>query len=120
MYPNQRKKLHKRSCQIKRISTHGVYVEHVYGEVVGRQIHGLEDLLEGHGLVLAPRDAHLRLRLGLEGLLDEAQQMLLVHARGGVDVSVNLYKVIRLCTSCIQWRCRHNKTFVKYMASSEE
>ena len=64
-------------------------VQHVYGEVIGCQVHGLKDLLQGELLALLGL-AHLHVRLDPEGLLNEPQQMLLVHARRGVDVGVNL------------------------------
>ncbi len=54
-------------------------VEHVDGQIVGRQVHRLEHLLEGHGLpALGLADGRVGLRL--EGLLDEAEEVLLVHA----------------------------------------
>ena len=69
--------------------TYCMNVEHVDGEVVGRQVHRLEDLVQGHRLpVLGQADG--RVGLGLERLLDEAQQVLLVHAGGRVDVGVHL------------------------------
>ena len=64
-------------------------VQHVHSEVVRRQVHRLEDLVEGHGLAV-PRQADGSLGFGLESLLDEAQEVLLVHAGGRVDVSVHL------------------------------
>ena len=69
--------------------TYCMNVQHVDGEVVGRQVHRLEDLVQGHRLpVLGQADG--RVGLGLERLLDEAQQVLLVHAGGRVDVGVHL------------------------------
>jgi len=66
-----------------------VDVEHVDGQIVGRQVHRLEHLLEGHGLAaLGLADGRVGLRL--EGLLDEAEEVLLVHAGGGVNVGVHL------------------------------
>ena len=46
-------------------------IEHVDGQIVSRQVHGLKDLLECHGLaVLGLTDGCVG--LGLQGLLDEA------------------------------------------------
>ena len=70
-------------------------VEHVDGDVVGRQVHRLEDLLQSHRLPLL-RQADGRVALGLESLLDEPQEVFLIHARGGVDVGVNLMKINKL------------------------
>ena len=70
--------------------THRVYVQHVDGEVVGCQVHALEDLLESEPLVA--RLAHLHVGLPLQGLLDEAQKVLLVHTGRAVDVGVHLEK----------------------------
>ena len=69
--------------------TYCMNVQHVDGEVVGRQVHRLEDLVQGHRLpVLGQADGRVGLRL--ERLLDEAKQVLLVHAGGRVDVGVHL------------------------------
>ena len=68
-------------------------VQHVHGEVVGRQVHGLKDLLQGELLALLSL-AHLRVRLDPQRLLDEPQQVLLIHARSRVDVCINLDKNI--------------------------
>ena len=70
--------------------TYSMDIQHVDGEVVGRQVHRLEDLVQGHRLpVLGQADG--RVGLGLERLLDETQQVLLVHARCGVNVIVHLF-----------------------------
>ena len=66
----------------------GVYVQHVHRDVVGRQVEGLEDLLESHHPVAVLANRHVT--VCLQGLLDEPQQVLLVHAGGGVDVGVHL------------------------------
>lgn len=66
-----------------------MHVQHVDGEVVGGEVHGLEDLPQRHG-VAGLVSAHARVRLRLQGLLDEAQQVLLVHARSRVDMGVHL------------------------------
>lgn len=69
-------------------------VQHVHGEVVGRQIHGLEHLGQGHWLPV--RAGHHLVGIVLQGLLDEAEQVLLVHAGGGVDVGVHLAGVVEV------------------------
>ena len=66
-------------------------VQHVDGEIVGRQVHGLEDLVERHHLPADLADPNLAVRL--EALLDEPQEMFLVHTGGRVNVSVNLHIV---------------------------
>ena len=64
-------------------------VQHVDGEIVGRQVHGLEDLIERHHLPAHLADPHLA--VSLEALLDEPEEMFLVHTGGRVNVSVNLH-----------------------------
>ena len=63
-------------------------VQHVDGEIVGGQVHGLEHLVERHHLT--GHLAHPHLPVSLEALLDEPQEMFLVHTGGRVNVSVNL------------------------------
>ena len=71
-----------------------VTVQHVDGEIVGSQVHGLEHLVEGHHL---PIDlAHSNLSVRLQAFLDEPQQVLLVHAGGGVDVGVHLPHIVEV------------------------
>ena len=65
-----------------------VHVEHVHGEVVGGEVHGVEDLCQVHDLVRGA--AHRQLALVLQRLLDESQQVFLIHAGRGVDMSINL------------------------------
>ena len=65
-----------------------VYVEHVHRDVVGRQVERLEDLLQSHHPVSVLANRHVT--VCLQRLLDEPQQVLLVHAGGGVDVGVHL------------------------------
>ena len=69
-------------------------VQHVDSEVIGREVHGLEDLVKGHDLVVDL--AHPDIRVRLDALLDEAQQVLLVHAGRAVDVGVNLENIFLL------------------------
>ena len=65
-----------------------VHIQHVHGEVVGGEVHGVEDLCQVHDLVRGA--AHRQLALVLQGLLDESQQVFLIHAGRGVDMSINL------------------------------
>ena len=53
-------------------SAYRMNIQHVHSEVISRQVHGLEDFLECHGLLLLGL-AHHRVRLGLQSLLDEAK-----------------------------------------------
>lgn len=68
-------------------SPYRVYVQYVHVEVVGVQLHALEDGLQGHGHA-ALQSHHLQ-RVGAKSALDKAQQVLLVHAGRGVDVGVH-------------------------------
>lgn len=70
--------------------SYGVHVQGVHAQVEGRQVHGLEHLLEG--LAAATLHVHNLLGVLLHGPLDEPQQVLLVHAGGRVDVRVHLEK----------------------------
>ena len=71
-----------------------VAVQHVDGEIVRSQVHGLEHLIEAHHLPI--NLAHADLAVSLQTLLDEPQQVLLVHAGGGVDVGVHLPHVVEV------------------------
>eukprot|EP00955_Chlamydomonas_euryale_P101980 365385-Chlamydomonas_euryale.AAC.1 len=70
------------------------HVERVDVEVVARQVERLEDLLEREVFAVAEDDDLIRLlaKLGL----DEAQQVLLVHACAVVDVRVDFAHVIEV------------------------
>ena len=99
---------------INRCPSYRVYVEHVDGEVVGGEVHRAEELLQRHHLPVA-RLAHLHstvdnvfpygsqfnctylsCALRLEVLLDEPEEMLLVHTGGRVDVRVHLAHVVKV------------------------
>lgn len=67
---------------------YGVHVQRVHAEVERRQVHGLKHLHEG--LSAAALDVHDLPGVLLHGSLDEAQQVLLVHAGGRVYVRVHL------------------------------
>ena len=69
-------------------------VKHVDSEVIRGQIHRLEHLVEGHDLVVDL--AHCDLGICLDALLDEPEEMLLVHAGRAVDVSVHFSHVIEI------------------------
>lgn len=71
-----------------------VHVHGIDAEVVGGEVQGLEDLFEGKVLAVTEDDDVLG---GLAHLgLDEAEQMLLVHAGAVVDVSVDLTDVVKV------------------------
>ena len=74
--------------------SHRVAVQHVDGEVVGGEVHGLEDLVEGHHLVVDLANPHLG--VCLDALLDEPEEVLLVHAGGAMDVGVHLPHVVEV------------------------
>lgn len=63
-------------------------VQGVHGEVIGVHVEAAEDLLQRHLLAALLQDHAVGLRL--VGGLYELQQVLLVHAGGGVDVRVHL------------------------------
>lgn len=65
-----------------------MHVQGVHREVVRVQVQGLEELL--HGDLTALQLVHDALSVHAVRLLDEAQQVLLVHAGSGMDVGVNL------------------------------
>lgn len=65
-----------------------MHIQGVHSEVIRMQVKGLEELLHGD---LSPfKVVHNAVSIHTVRLLDEAQQVLLVHAGGSVDVSVHL------------------------------
>lgn len=68
--------------------TYSVHIQGVHSEVIGVQVKGLKELL--HGDLFPFQLVHDAIGVHAVGLLDEAQQVLLVHAGGGVDVGVHL------------------------------
>lgn len=80
--------LHSTQCLFLVSVTHCVHVQGVHGEVVRVQVEGLEKLL--HRYFFPLQLVHDAVGIHAVGLLDEAQQMLLVHAGRGVDVCVHL------------------------------
>ena len=74
--------------------SHRVTIQHVYGEVIRGQVHRLEHLVEGHDLVVDL--AHPHLGVCLDALLDEPEEMLLVHAGRAVDVGVHFSHVVEI------------------------
>ena len=72
-------------------ATHQPYrmnIQHVDVEVIRGQIYALKHLLEAHRLALAGADQLVA--VSLHHLFDEAQQMLLVHTAGRVNMGVYL------------------------------
>lgn len=69
-------------------TTYSVHIQRVHSEVVGMQVERLEQL--SHGDLLPFKVVHDTVSVHTVRPLDEAQQMLLVHAGGCVDVSVHL------------------------------
>ena len=63
-------------------------VQHVNSEVIRRQLYGVKHLGEIHQLV--PDLAHRDVPVSFQSLLDKPQQVFLIHAGGGVNVSINL------------------------------
>ena len=72
-------------------STHRVTVQHVDGQIVRCEVHGLEHLIQRHHL--PTHCTHSDLAVRLEAFLNEPQKMLLVHTGSSVNVSVNLHSV---------------------------
>ena len=72
----------------------------MHGKLVDTQIEGgqielVEDLVEGHWTLDVVVEDDL-VAFGLHFLLDESQQVLLIHARGGVNVRVHLAHVVEV------------------------
>lgn len=67
-----------------------MHIQGVHGQVVGVQVERLKERL--HGDLLAFQFVHHTVGVHTIRLLNEAQQVFLVHAGGSVDVSVNLEK----------------------------
>ncbi len=67
----------------------------VHTQIVRRQVQLLEDLIERHGS-LAGMIEHDHVPSGLDLLLDEAKQVLLVHARGRVNVRVHFSHIVEV------------------------
>lgn len=59
--------------------TYCMDVEHVYSEVVGREVHGLEDLSQCHRVAFLGL-AHNSIGLGLQSFFDESQKVFLRRA----------------------------------------
>ena len=72
----------------------GVDIKHVNSQVVGSQVHRFKDLSQVHGLLSVPTDGDHAVRF--QSFLDEPQEVFLVHAGGGVDVSVHLPAVVEV------------------------
>lgn len=70
--------------------TYSVHIQRVHSEVVGVKVERLEQL--SHGDLLPFQVVHDTVSVHTVRPLDEAQQMLLVHAGSCVDVSVHLGK----------------------------
>jgi hypothetical protein len=65
-------------------------VEHIDSKVVSGQIHRFKDLVQGFGFSLVKTNDVIAIIFYL--LLYEAQQVLLVHTRRGVNVRIHLNK----------------------------
>lgn len=68
--------------------TYSVHIQGVHGEVIRVQVQWLKKLL--HGYFFPLKLVHDAVSIHAVGFFDEAQQMLLVHAGGSVDVGVHL------------------------------
>lgn len=64
-----------------------MHIQNIDIKIVSVQLHVLKHHLEGDGLSIF--DVHHLIRLRPQGFLDEAEEMLLVHARRRVDVGVD-------------------------------
>ena len=72
-----------------------MHSQFVNAEVECGQVELVEDLIERHGALLCViEDDHITACLHL--LLDKAQQVLLVHARSGVDVRVHFAHIVEV------------------------
>lgn len=70
-------------------------VEHVDAEIVSREIHRSEYFLESHNFTALRTSDHL-VGVILQCFLNEPEEMLLIHARRGVDVSVDLSNIVEI------------------------
>lgn len=68
--------------------TYSMHIQGIHGQVIRMQVERSEKFLHGHFLAL--QNVHHPIRVHAVGLLDETQKMLLVHAGGSMDVSINL------------------------------
>lgn len=66
-----------------------MHVQHVDAQIVSRQIHGLKDFAERHGLTGFGTSDHF-IGVVLQRFLDEPKQVLLIHARSRVYMSIDL------------------------------
>lgn len=83
------------------VCSYSMDVQRVHGEVVGVHVEGAEDFLQSDLLAALFQDHTVGLRL--VGGLYKLQQMLLVHAGGGVNVCVHL-RLVELQVSSEQIR----------------
>lgn len=67
-----------------------MHIQWIYSQIVGMQIEGFKDFLQGD--ILALDIMHHSFSIYSVRLLDEAQKMLLVHAGSSMNVSVDLQK----------------------------
>lgn len=81
--------------QWERKTTHSVNVKHVDRQVVSSEPERLEHVPQTHLLPVGRLGDDLA-RARPHRLLDEAQEVLLVHARRGVDVRVHLADVVKV------------------------
>mmetsp|Transcript_21054 Transcript_21054/g.50002 ORF Transcript_21054/g.50002 Transcript_21054/m.50002 type:complete len:310 (+) Transcript_21054:1428-2357(+) len=93
-----------------------VDIKHVEREVVVCQVQRLEDLSQRQVLAIAVDDDAIA--VALELLLDEAQQMLRVHARAVVDVRVHLADVVKVAMR-VDLACPHFLFFVEQQVKLE-
>lgn len=70
--------------------TYSMHIQGIYSQVIGVQMKRFKKLL--HGNFLALQNMHHPIWIHTVGLLDEAEKVLLVHAGGSMDVSINLHQ----------------------------
>lgn len=80
-------------------------IQHVHRQIVSRQLHRVEHLSERHHLA-GLRDGDDLIGVLFQRLLDEAQQMFLVHTAGCMDVSIHLADVVEVAMRNRFLRCQ--------------
>lgn len=70
--------------------TYSMHIQGIHSQVIGVQVKRFKKRL--HGNFLALQNMHHSIWIHTVGLLDEAEEMLLVHAGGSMDVSIHLHQ----------------------------
>lgn len=69
--------------------TYCMHIQHIDAQIVSRQIHGLKNFAECHGLAAFGTSHHF-ISVILQCFFDKSKQVLLIHARSRMYVSIDL------------------------------